>query len=106
MGEQEPRYAMDRVARAAVHRRREKLEQINDAATLRSLDALAISPGWRCVEVCAGAGSIAWALSERNTPWRMFASSRSRVAPIPKLPFRHSSIASRIQHLTTSTHCE
>ena len=35
------------------------IEQLYDAATMESLRATGIAPGWRCLEVGAGAGSIA-----------------------------------------------
>jgi SAM-dependent methyltransferase len=68
MSDQEPRYAMARVDPDAERRRLEKLERINDPATRRRLDAIGVRSGWRCVEVGAGAGSIARELAERVGP--------------------------------------
>ena len=68
MANEEPRYAMARVEAQAELARLEKLQAITDDATLRRIDALGVGPGWRCLEVGAGAGSIARALSERVGP--------------------------------------
>ena len=65
---EEPRYAMARVAHDAERGRLEKLEAIHDEATLRRVDAIAIGTGSRCLEVGAGAGSIARALAQRAGP--------------------------------------
>ena len=35
------------------------LQQASDSSTISHLDAIAVGPGWRCLEVGAGAGSIA-----------------------------------------------
>jgi 2-polyprenyl-3-methyl-5-hydroxy-6-metoxy-1,4-benzoquinol methylase len=68
MSVEEPRYAMARIDPDAERGRLKKLEHINDPATLRRLDAIGVLPGWRCVEVGAGAGSIARALAARVGP--------------------------------------
>jgi ubiquinone/menaquinone biosynthesis C-methylase UbiE len=44
------------------------IESLADPATTRHLAALGVSTGWRCLEVGAGAGSIARWLSERVGP--------------------------------------
>lgn len=44
------------------------LEAGRDPGTIGRLDRLGISPGWRCLEVGAGAGSIARWLAERVGP--------------------------------------
>jgi SAM-dependent methyltransferase len=44
------------------------LEQFEDPGTIRCLDALGIGPGWRCLEVGGGGGSIAAWLCERVGP--------------------------------------
>lgn len=44
------------------------LENLYDPATRRYLDALGVGPGWRCLEVGAGRGSIAGYLSDRVGP--------------------------------------
>jgi SAM-dependent methyltransferase len=49
-------------------RRLELLEQCLDPFTTRSLDAIGVEPGWRCLEVGAGAGSVAGMLCERVGP--------------------------------------
>jgi len=50
-------------------RRRLQLnETMLDAGTIRHLEALGVGPGWRCLEVGAGAGSIARWLCERVGP--------------------------------------
>ncbi len=41
------------------------LEEIFDPGTVRHLDALGVGPGWRCLEVGAGAGSVARWLCDR-----------------------------------------
>lgn len=46
-------------------RRLELLEQCLDPITTRSLDAIGVQPGWRCLEVGAGGGSIAQTLCAR-----------------------------------------
>jgi SAM-dependent methyltransferase len=45
--------------------RLELLEEIFDPGTIRHLEALGVGPGWRCLEVGAGAGSVARWLCER-----------------------------------------
>ncbi|HYP23649.1 MAG TPA: methyltransferase domain-containing protein [Actinomycetota bacterium] len=42
-----------------------KLEALNDPATIAHLEAVGVAPGWRCLEVGGGAGSIARWLCER-----------------------------------------
>jgi SAM-dependent methyltransferase len=44
------------------------LEAANDPDTTRHLEALGVSPGWRCLEIGAGAGSIAQWLCKRVAP--------------------------------------
>jgi SAM-dependent methyltransferase len=44
------------------------LEEANDPDTTRHLEALGVSPGWRCLEIGAGAGSIAQWLCKRVAP--------------------------------------
>src|SRR5687767_2363356 len=41
------------------------LEEIFDPGTVRHLEALGVDAGWRCLEVGAGAGSVARWLCER-----------------------------------------
>ena len=44
------------------------IEQLWDPGTRASIEALGIEPGWRCLEVGAGAGSIAAWLAEKVAP--------------------------------------
>ena len=44
------------------------LEALCDGATTRRLEALGVGPGWRCLEVAAGRGSVARRLAERTGP--------------------------------------
>lgn len=44
------------------------LESSRDPGTMRQLEALGVGPGWRCLEVGAGRGSIARWLAEKVTP--------------------------------------
>jgi len=56
------------VLESTADRERERLESIaalTDPATIRYVEALGITEGWRCAEVGAGAGSIARWLSSR-----------------------------------------
>lgn len=50
------------------HRRLRALERIHDPATTRRLEARGIGPGWRCLEVGAGGGSITRWLCSRVGP--------------------------------------
>lgn len=65
MATSEPRYAMATIGAELERARLEKLQAIHDPQTLGRLDRLGIEPGMRCVEVGAGAGSIARALAAR-----------------------------------------
>jgi SAM-dependent methyltransferase len=49
------------------HARLTGLEALYDIGTVRHLEALGIQPGWRCLEVGAGAGSIAVWLCDKVT---------------------------------------
>lgn len=49
-------------------RRLRALEQCFDATTARRLEVTGVGPGWRCLEVGAGAGSIARWLCQRVGP--------------------------------------
>ena len=49
-------------------RRLELLQECVDPLTTRSLDAIGIEAGWRCLEVGAGGGSVARMLSDRVGP--------------------------------------
>jgi SAM-dependent methyltransferase len=52
-------------AMAEARRRLGLLEQLYDPGTTRNLDALGVMPGWSCLEVAGGAGSITRLLCER-----------------------------------------
>jgi SAM-dependent methyltransferase len=49
-------------------RRLELLEQCLDPLTTRSLDTIGVKPGWRCLEVGGGGGSVARMLCDRVGP--------------------------------------
>jgi 2-polyprenyl-3-methyl-5-hydroxy-6-metoxy-1,4-benzoquinol methylase len=49
-------------------RRLQMNESLLDPGTIRHLEALGVGPGWRCLEVGAGAGSITRWLCERVGP--------------------------------------
>jgi len=49
-------------------RRLELLQETLDPLTTRSLDAIGIEPGWRCLELGAGGGSVARILCRRVGP--------------------------------------
>jgi SAM-dependent methyltransferase len=48
--------------------RLESLQAVLDPGTIRALDATGVGPGWRCLEVGAGAGSVAAWLCDRAGP--------------------------------------
>ena len=48
--------------------RLQSLERLNDPATIAHLDAAGVGPGWRCLEIGGGAGSIARWLCDRVGP--------------------------------------
>ena len=49
-------------------RRLELLEECLDPITTRSLDAIGVAPGWRCLELGGGGGSVTRALCDRVGP--------------------------------------
>jgi SAM-dependent methyltransferase len=63
----EQTYAFDN-ALAVQRERLDTLEALFDPGTIRQLEARGVGPGWRCLEVGAGGGSIAAWLSERVGP--------------------------------------
>jgi SAM-dependent methyltransferase len=50
------------------HRRLELVQEVYDPGTIRHLEALGVGPGWRCLEVGGGAGSITRWLCQRVGP--------------------------------------
>lgn len=64
MSEQTHDYIYDPASEDELTRLR-KLEELNDPATLAHLEAVGVGPGWRCLEVGGGAGSITRWLCER-----------------------------------------
>ncbi len=62
-----PGYVWDN-AMAEARRRLGLLEQTYDRGTIRNLDEVGIEPGWSCLEVAGGAGSITRLLCERVGP--------------------------------------
>jgi SAM-dependent methyltransferase len=63
----EQQYAFEDALPAQLERLR-TLELLFDAGTIRHLEALGVGAGWRCLEVGAGAGSVAGWLCERVGP--------------------------------------
>jgi SAM-dependent methyltransferase len=63
----EQSYAFDN-ALAMQRQRLDTLEALFDPGTIRYLGALGVAPGWRCLEVGAGGGSIAAWLCDRVGP--------------------------------------
>jgi SAM-dependent methyltransferase len=60
-------YAFDN-ALAVQRERLDTLEELFDPGTIRQLEARGVAPGWRCLEVGAGGGSIAEWLCDRVGP--------------------------------------
>jgi SAM-dependent methyltransferase len=65
--ETEGPYALDNV-RDVQRERLRTLGTLFDPGTIRHLEAIGVGPGWRCLEVGAGGGSIAVWLSQRIAP--------------------------------------
>ncbi len=63
----QPTYAFENARPAQVERLR-VLEALLDAGTFRLLEKAGVRPGWRCLEVGAGGGSVAAWLSDRAAP--------------------------------------
>lgn len=59
------------------HERLTLLEQIFDPFSANLLDLAGVRPGWRCLEVGAGAGSVARMLAERAGPENVTATDKS-----------------------------
>jgi SAM-dependent methyltransferase len=67
MSETERTYVYD-AAWEGERRRLQALERLNDPATIAHFDAIGVGPGWRCLEIGGGGGSIARWLCERVGP--------------------------------------
>jgi ubiquinone/menaquinone biosynthesis C-methylase UbiE len=63
----EQTYAFDN-ALAVQRERLDTLQELFDPGTIRQLEARGVAPGWRCLEVGAGGGSIAEWLCDRVGP--------------------------------------
>jgi SAM-dependent methyltransferase len=57
-------YTLDNTWEKA-HKRLTLLQSVYDPGTISRLEAIGVGPGWRCLEVAAGAGSIARWLCDR-----------------------------------------
>jgi SAM-dependent methyltransferase len=58
-------YIFDNAAEAPTAQRFASLEALYDPRTIRFLEATGVGPGWRCLEVGGGSGSIAAWLADR-----------------------------------------
>ena len=67
MSEQKQDYIYDASSEDELTRL-QALERLNDPATISHLEAAGVGPGWRCLEVGGGAGSITRWLCERVGP--------------------------------------
>jgi len=61
-------YVMNSAGTDFENARLRNLQQASDSCTIGHLDAIGVGPGWRCLEVGAGAGSIASWLGTRVSP--------------------------------------
>lgn len=64
MTEQNDGYIYDPAWEGELKRLR-SLEALNDPSTIAHFEAIGVAPGWRCLEVAGGAGSVARWLCER-----------------------------------------
>src|SRR5690349_7201504 len=62
------RYIFDNAAEEPTAQRFASLEALYDPRTIRFLEETGIGPGWRCLEVGGGSGSIAAWLADRVGP--------------------------------------
>jgi ubiquinone/menaquinone biosynthesis C-methylase UbiE len=62
------RYVFDNAAEQPTAQRFASLETLYDPRTIRFLEATGIGPGWHCLEVGGGSGSIAAWLADRVSP--------------------------------------
>jgi SAM-dependent methyltransferase len=67
MSEQKQDYIYDASSDTELTRL-QQLERLNDPVTIAHLEAAGVAPGWRCLEVGGGAGSITRWLCERVGP--------------------------------------
>lgn len=61
----EQRYIMSNEKDEVERNRLRLVENIFDPCTIRHLEMIRVSEGWHCLEVGAGAGSVAQSLSSR-----------------------------------------
>ena len=64
----EPNYVMAGAEHAKEIGRLQKLEAVRDRDTIHYIDTIGVAEGWRCVDVGAGAGSVARHLSTLTGP--------------------------------------
>jgi len=90
-------YVLDNASEQAA-RRFASLEACYDPVTIRQLGQVGVSPGWSCLEVGGGGGSIARWLAERVGP-----SGRVVVTDIDArwLDFKHPNIELREHNIAT-----
>lgn len=67
-GDREYRIADDDETTRREHERLRVLARWRDPSTIRALEATGVGPGWRCLEVGAGAGTISAWMAERVGP--------------------------------------
>lgn len=63
-----------------------ELQQASDSSTISHLDAIGVGPGWRCLEVGAGAGSIARWLGSRVGPTGSVLATDVNIGRLGNLP--------------------
>lgn len=68
MSTTDTRYVFDNAAEQQTGARFDALPRLFDATTIHHLESLGVGPGWSCLEVGAGGGSIARWLAERVRP--------------------------------------
>jgi SAM-dependent methyltransferase len=68
MSNTDTRYVFDNAAEQTTGQRFDALPRIFDPTTIRHLTSLGVGPGWSCLEVGAGGGSIARWLAEQVGP--------------------------------------
>jgi SAM-dependent methyltransferase len=68
MTQAEGKYFADHAAFEAENERLRLVEAYGDPATMRHIEAIGVLPGWRCLEVGGGRGSVARMLAERVGP--------------------------------------